>query len=224
MDIQQAIRERHSVRQYTDRKIEPETAAALQGEIAACNAESGLKIQLVTDEPRAFESFLAHYGKFRCVSSYIALIGKKGDGLDEKAGYYGERLVLYAQTLGLNTCWVALTFSKSTTKAHCEIGKDEKLVCVIAIGYGATQGMPHKSKPMESFYRAEGPLPSWFGEGLEAAVLAPTATNQQKFLFSLSGGKVKAEATGGAYSQLDLGIVSYHFEIGAGKENFQWLK
>jgi hypothetical protein len=37
------------------------------------------------------------------------LIRKKSDDLDEKVGYWGEQLVLLAQTLGLNTCWVGLS-------------------------------------------------------------------------------------------------------------------
>ncbi|MEI3552822.1 MAG: nitroreductase family protein [Acutalibacteraceae bacterium] len=43
----------------------------------ACNQESGLHIQLVTNEPKAFDSFMAHYGKFKGVTNYLALIGKK---------------------------------------------------------------------------------------------------------------------------------------------------
>ena len=222
MNLKQAIRERHSVRRYTDRKIERETVAALRAEIDACNVEGGLHIQLVTDEPKAFDSFLAHYGKFSDVSNYIALVGRKSGSLDERAGYYGERIVLLAQTLGLITCWVAATFGKGAAKKNCTIGRAEKLICVIALGYGETQGVQHKSKPMENLYKAEGKLPGWFRAGMETALLAPTAVNQQKFLFTLSGDTVKAESTGGPYSKVDLGIVKCHFEIGAGKENFKW--
>jgi len=57
---------------------------------------------------------------------------------------------------------------------------------------------------------------------VEAALLAPTAVNQQKFRFTLSDRTVKAEATGGFSSRVDLGIVKYHFERGAGTEHFRW--
>jgi hypothetical protein len=57
--------------------------------------------------------------KFTGVQNYIALIGKKSSSLEEQAGYYGEQLVLTAQQLGLNTCWVAMTVSKGTVKKHC---------------------------------------------------------------------------------------------------------
>lgn len=220
MTIQEAMKARHSVRSYLDKPIEKEKIAVLEMEIAACNQESGLHIQLVTEEPKAFDSFMAHYGKFSGVKNYIAMIGPKGDDLDEKLGYYGERLVLLAQTLGLNTCWVALTFSKG--KVPAKIEKGEKMVCVIPVGYGVTQGVAHKSKPMDSLCDVQGEKPEWFKNGMEAAILAPTATNQQKFLFSLENGRVNAKATEGFYSKVDLGIVKYHFEIGAGKDSFAW--
>ncbi len=222
MEIRQAMQARHSVRRYTGKKIENKTVVALQAEIDACNAEGGVHMQLITEEPKAFGNFLVHYGLFRQVTNYIALIGKDGKDLEEKLGYYGERVVLFAQTLGLNTCWVAATFGKGAAKKSCQIGEGEKLVCVIALGYGEAQGTPHKSKPMQSLCATGGNVPDWFQAGMEAALLAPTAVNQQKFLFTLSGDTIKAESTGGRYAKVDLGIVKYHFEVGAGKEHFRW--
>lgn len=220
MELMEAICRRHSVRQYTDRPIPAEILAELQEETAACNREGGLQIQLVTDEPEAFQGILAHYGSFRGVRNYWALIGPKGPGLDEKLGWYGERLVLRAAQLGLDTCWVALTFRKG--KCRCAVAPGEKLACVIALGYGVTHGGPHKSKPVEAVCRVNGEMPGWFRSGVEAALLAPTATNQQKFLLILDGSAVQAKATGGFYSKVDLGIVKYHFKIGAGTDHFTW--
>ena len=220
MELLEAIRCRHSVRQYTDRPLLREIIQELETEIAACNAESGLHIRLVTDEPDAFQGVLAHYGKFSGVRNYLALIGPKGPELDEKLGYYGARLTLKAVQLGLDTCWVALTFRKG--KCRCAAAPGEKLVCVITLGYGVNRGVPHKSKALEQVCRAEGPMPDWFRAGAEAALLAPTAVNQQKFLLTLEGNTVKAEAGKGFYSGVDLGIVKYHFEIGAGEEHFNW--
>ena len=220
MELLEAVRRRHSVRQYTDRPIPEAVRRELEAEAEACNTEGGLRIQLVFDEKEAFQGVLAHYGKFRGVQNYIALIGPKGPDLDEKLGYYGERLVLRAAQLGLDTCWVALTFRRG--KCRCAAAPGEKLVCVIALGYGVTHGVPHKSRPLEALCRTAGEMPVWFRSGMEAALLAPTATNQQKFLLTLDGRQVKAEATGGFYSKVDLGIVKYHFEVGAGTENFTW--
>jgi len=220
MNLTEAMKERHSVRQYKNKPLDAETISALQTEIDLCNTESGLHIQLVTNEPKAFDGFMAHYGKFSGVTNYIAMIGKKGADLEETCGYYGERLVLKAQQMGLNTCWVAMTYSK--IKTAFTIGSGEKLCVVISLGYGETQGIPHKSKSVSEVTKVSGPLPDWFKAGIEAALLAPTAVNQQKFTFTLRGNHVSAKAGMGFYTKIDLGIVKYHFEIGAGTEHFIW--
>ena len=220
MELYQAMEKRHSVRQYDERPIESEIIDAIKAEIDECNKESGLHIQLIVGEERAFDSFMAHYGKFSGVKNYIALIGKKGKELDELCGYYGERLVLKAQQLGLNTCWVAMSYKK--IPGVFEVGKGEKLTVVISLGYGKTQGAAHKSKPAQKVSNLSGDKPEWFRSGVRAALLAPTAMNQQKFTLTYSGGKVTAKAGTGFYTKLDLGIVKYHFELGAGKDNFEW--
>lgn len=223
MTLLEAMEARHSVRRYLSKPLSQDSIATLQREIARCNRERHLHMQLVTDAPEVFESRLAHYGKFENVQHFIALIGEKSADLDERIGYYGERLALLAQTLGLNTCWVALTFAKGASKDRCIIAKNEKLVCVLALGYGATSGSPHKSKPLSAICKDNDELPDWYRRGLHYALLAPTAMNQQKFLFSRQGDRVAVKATGGFYSKVDLGIVKYHFELGAGIEHFRWL-
>ena len=220
MDLLQAMNERHSVRSYTKQPIEGKTKENLLNFIKQCSEESGLHLQLVLDEPNAFDGFMAHYGKFSGVRNYIVLAGKRSADLEEKCGYYGEKIVLFAQMLGLNTCWVALTYRKG--KAEMQLGKGEKLCLVIAIGYGMTKGVPHKSKARESVMNVQGTPPDWFIKGIDAALLAPTAMNQQKFAFSLHDNVVTAKAGIGFYSKIDLGIAKYHFELGAGNENFKW--
>lgn len=211
MDILEIMKARHSVRQYSGKKIEGGIRKILTELVNECNRESGLNIQLIFDEPKCFDGVMAHYGKFSGVENYIALVGKKGPGLDEKAGYYGEKLVLKAQELGLNTCWVAMTHGKSIA----EIMKDEKLACIIALGYGTTQGVAHKNKPVEQLCNCASGMPDWFSKGMEAALLAPTAMNQQKFYITLENGTASAKAGKGFYTKMDLGIVKYHFEAAA---------
>lgn len=154
MELLESIEKRHSVRSYEDREIDPATRDELSAFIQQCNQESGLHMQLVLNEPKAFGSFMAHYGTFSGVKNYIAVIGKKSASLEEQCGYYGEKVVLKAQQLGLNTCW--------------------------------------------------------------------TAMNQQKFTFILEENTVSLKAGIGFYTKVDLGIVKYHFEIGAGENNFHW--
>ena len=219
MDIKEAIKERHSVRQFKDLPVKSEDKEKLEALIKDCNAESGLNIQLVTDDPECFDTFLAHYGKFKNAKNYIAMVGSKSlEKLDEKCGYYGQKIVLEAQALGLNTCWVAGTYYKGKCKANKNAG--EKIVCVIALGYGENQGLAHKSKPLSKLCtvpEADLPdAPAWFREGLEAAILAPTALNQQMFFVSLEGDEAAVTTKGGMMTQLDLGIVKYNFEAASG--------
>lgn len=220
MTAYEAMEARHSVRSYLPRPIEETALQALLAEVELCNRRGGLHIQLVTEAPEAFQGFLATYGMLKGVRNYFVLAGTDSPDLEERAGYWGEHLVLTAQALGLNTCWVGGTYSKK--KIRAELNDGEKLVCVIAVGYGADQGRPHKNKPLNSLCRTEGDVPLWFQKGMDAVLLAPTAINQQKFLFTLQGDSVRAEARPGPYSRVDLGIVKYHFEAGAGEENFNW--
>lgn len=211
MDIMEIMEQRHSVRQYTSKKIEPEKREIINGLIQKINEESGLHMQVFYDEENCFQSKMAHYGKFENATDYIAIVGKKKD--EEKAGYYGEQLVLKCQELGIHSCWVALTHGK----CHAQIEKGEKLLILIAMGYGANQGVPHKSKPVEALSKADT-QPDWFLRGMKAVCLAPTAMNQQKFLFELKEGTVTAKALKGFYTRIDLGIAKYHFEAASGHE------
>lgn len=218
MTIIEAIKSRHSVRRYTEQKIEGDVLAALKAEVENCNAESGLNIRFVVDDPHTFNGLIAKVN-FSGAKNFFVLAGKQSEDLEEKAGYFGQRLVLKAQQLGLNSCWGA---SFSAKKYAANLSEDEQIVIIIAVGYGETQGVQHKSKPLESLCKVDGNMPEWFRAGMESAMLAPTARNQQKFLFTLWGDTVNATNLGGAFSKVDLGIVKYHFEVGAGSKNFKW--
>ena len=228
MTIQEAIEARHSVRAYKDQPLSGEIVKVLEDEIVKLNNEGQLHIQLICNEPKAFQGTMAKYGKFRNANNYIVMAGKKAEDLDERIGYYGEHLVLLTQTLGLNTCWVGLSYSK--VPGTYVLDEDEKIACYIAIGYGETQGVGHKIKTVEQVSNASDITPSWFKKGVEAALLAPTAVNQQKFSFEyvgMSNNHHQVRAKKGfsmiGYTQMDLGIAKYHFEIGAGKDKFEWV-
>lgn len=219
----EAIQARHSVRKYLDKPIERAKIKCIQEAVEETNAASGLNVQLVVDEPKAFSSGMWKYGQFSGVKYYFVMAGPKGREAGEKIGWYGERLVLLAQTLGLNTCWVGLTYKK--IPGTFTLREGDIVHCVISLGYGTMPGVQHPLKPLVNFYESEGVPPAWFKAGMEAALLAPTAINQQKFKFILHPGNVveaRALFSMAGYTDVDLGIVKYHFEVGAGKENFTW--
>ena len=93
MDILEIMKERHSVRQYKNQAIEPSKREEISSLIMM-----SMRREDFFDEPKCFDSFMAHYGKFENVKNYIAIVGNKND--QEKAGYYGEKIVLKCPELG----------------------------------------------------------------------------------------------------------------------------
>lgn len=216
MDILQAIQARHSVRAYTEQKIDADVRIMLDAFVMECNTESGLNIRVVYDNPDGFDSRLAHYGNFRNVNNFIVVKGADCSDFDEKCGYFGEKIVIRAQQLGLNTCWVAMTFNKRVVKKMIPDG--EKLCMVIALGYGQDQGKERKSKSVDQVTATKGKMPDWFKAGVEAALLAPTAMNQQKFVIGIIDGEPALRVAGrGFCTKVDLGIAKYHFEAASGR-------
>lgn len=210
METIDLMKRRHSVRQYLNKTIEKDKREILNNTANFINQKTGLNIKIFYDEPSVYKSILAHYGKFKNVNNYIVLAGNKKS--EEALGYYGEVLVLTAQELGLNTCWTALTYNKNNININ--LGDDEKIHCVIALGYGETPGLHRKSKTAEQVLKLTGEKPPYLDQAVEACLLAPTAMNQQKFKIICNNGDVTIKKSGiGFYTNMDLGIVKCHFEM-----------
>ena len=211
----EAIIARHSVRNYKADRIEADKAALIKERIRELNMEGDLHLQFIEDAGNTYNKLLNRAMGLGSAPSVIACVGRDTDDLDRRIGYYGEKLVLYAQKLGLNTCWAG-TFNRKNIAA--EVSEGERLVISIAIGYGKEQGKPHRSKTSAQVSEAYGERPDWFDKGIEMALLAPTAVNQQKFVIRLNRDEtVEFIDKGGIYSQVDIGIVRCHFEIGSGR-------
>ena len=218
MDI---IRARHSVRSYRDEPVDGGTMAALLMVVDECVRQSGLDIQIVPDNPEVFQ-LVARVGFVRGATTHIAFV-TDGRAQDEAVGYWGQRLVLKAQALGLNTCWVAFIARK---KSHAHVPAGKTLRIGIAAGYGQTQGSPRKTKSIAELSTVEcAETPAWFALAMEAAQLAPTAMNNQHFHITLraDGRTVSAQATKrGSWDAVDLGIVKRNFEEAANEAGADW--
>lgn len=220
MTLEEAMRARHTVRRYTDRKLPEDVLARLNERIQKNNQDYGLTMNLVTENTEAFGSALKLF-LAKGVRNYVVLAGRDRPGLDEAVGYCGADIMLFAQTLGLNSWWVGGTYSRKGVGRNAA-PEAEKILGLIALGYGAVQGVPHRSKKPGEVAAYEGPAPEWFARGVEALLLAPTALNRQAFTVRGEGRRVSLTCDNGAFSGVDLGIGKYHFEIGAGRENFDW--
>lgn len=227
MTLLQAIQTRHSVRHYISKPLTPDIVQALQAKIDQCNREGKLHIQLVLNETKGFNGIMA-YGSFSGVENYLVMAGEKAPDLDQRIGYYGEQIVLLAQQLGLGTCWAGISYRK-VPKAY-QLNQREKIACMISIGYPDDPGRNMRKKTIQELSNADVHSPEWFVKGIEAVRQAPSAVNQQKYRFEYlppqQDNIARVRAHKGfsmiGYTKMDLGIAMLHFEIGAGKENFQW--
>lgn len=219
MDLKEAMEQRHMVRRYTDRPIPAELVRQLNDRTEKMNELYGTAITLRTGDARAFNALIKLI-LAKGVRNYFIMAGKDTPDLDERLGYCGAELMLYAQTLGLNTWWVGGTFNR---KLMTEMSSGNRVVGVIAVGYGQNQGVPHKSKTAEQVSRYDGDAPEWFRQGINGALLAPTALAKQAFVITGTGEKVSIKCDNGIFTGVDTGLVKYHFELGAGKHNFEWV-
>lgn len=203
------------------RPIPTDIVESLNARITENNKKYNLHLALVVGNSDGIGS-MAKLLLSKTVNNYIVLAGVDAPNLDEKLGYCGADLILYAQTLGLNTWWVGGMFNGKGALKNLN-NKNVRVNGVIAIGYGKTQGVPHRSKTAAEISRYNGKTPQWFVDGVDALLYAPTALNKQPYVVSGDGNKVSISAGNGHFSGIDLGIGKYHFEVGAGKENFEWI-
>ena len=152
MTIKEAVKERHMVRQYTDKTIPADIVKLINARIAENNKKYNLHLTLVVDNSDGIGT-MAKLLLSKTVNNYIVLAGTDTPRLDEKLGYCGADLILYAQTLGLNTWWVGGMFNGRGALKNLS-NKKVRVNGVIAVGYGQTQGIPHKSKTAAEIGRA----------------------------------------------------------------------
>lgn len=214
------IEKRHTVRKYLDKPLDMDLIGLLNNRIKQNNELYDLTFKLVTNNADGLSS-LARLMSNNSVQNYIILAGKDNSDLDKKIGYCGADLILYAQSLGLNTWWCGGMFNGKNALKHLD-NKAVRVNGVIAIGYGKTQGVPHKSKTADQVSHFKGDAPGWFKSGIKALLLAPSALNRQPYIVNGEGNKVSLKVKNGTFSQVDLGIGKYFFELGAGKSNFEW--
>lgn len=221
----ETIRGRHSVREYDGKPLSRTEFDALGAVVEECARESGLDIQLVGDNPEVF-NVIARFGLIRGCRTHVAFVvddGKaRGVAADEAIGYWGQKIVLAAQDMGLNTCWCALC---SRTKSRAVVAPGKKIRLIIAVGHGKTQGFSRKTKSVEALSFVEcAKAPAWFAAAMEAAQLAPTAMNNQNFKITLlSDGKtVRIDASQSGLNVIDEGIVRCNFEIAANEAGADW--
>ena len=225
----EAVQKRISCRSFEDRMIDPDILQKLKECIGQLNEESGLHFQLFSSDSKGRPAIKMAAVMFSGpVYTFAALVGGEDPLSAEKVGYYGHRFVLYAEQLGLGTCWVAGTYDKKSITV--DVPEGERIWDVIPMGY-ATEKIPLKQKTIRKMIRRSDRkpeqflesdteyenAPDWIKKGIEAVLLGPSAVNQQPVNIIYRDGKVSAKIwkKGNGLEHNDLGIAKKQFEVGA---------
>jgi nitroreductase len=200
--ILEIIRQRYSCRTYRADPLEENLRKLL-----SCAAESAIEGPLGTQsrfelvaasegDPQALRS-LGTYGFIKGATGYIVGAVMEGANFLEDFGYLLESIVLYATDLGLGTCWLGGTFTKSSFANKISVRKNELVPGVISVGYIAKKPRriesllkrkKHTDRRLpwdELFYENnfQRPLPPENSDGfisvLKMVRLAPSASNRQ---------------------------------------------
>jgi nitroreductase len=231
-----AINARRSRRAYDKSKtIGAEVKNRLQEVCSGFRPYSAVRVEFICEPPDdVFANALGFYSNIKGAPAFLAFIGDMSDpNVQEKMGYAGEAAVLEATSLGLGTCWVALTYNAKAVKSLVKLGQNEKLICVSPVGYTTKTrsfedtvysgfGANHERKPLAALVHglAESGWPDWAKAAVAAARLAPSAMNRQPWIFHIAKDSITvAVKTRGmefnVAKRLDCGIAMLHIELGA---------
>lgn len=228
-----AMMKRYSCRAFQKELLAPEIRAQLSGKIEELNRESGLHFQLFCSDDISKPAALLSDSMFSgdCYA-FAALVGPEQIEASEPLGYYGEALVIFAEQLGLGTCWVASTYDPDSISV--EIPAGEKLWIIIPLGKAAEQPPRQKEirakirsrdRALDSFVESDVPflaVPSWIQKGADAILAGPSAVNQQPVNLVWKDGvlTMKLIREGHHLHYCDMGIAKKQFEISAAASYF----
>lgn len=138
------VEQRFSCRTYQDRPIEPATRAQLEQFLSSPDSgpfATPLRFKLIAARPEDESALrgLGTYGFIRGATGFIAGAVREAPGNLEDFGYRTESLILFATALGLGTCWLGGTFTRSRFSAAIELREGELLPAVVATGYVSDQ-------------------------------------------------------------------------------------
>lgn len=201
MDPRELIDRRYSCRTYLERPISPadrETLAAYMATRTAGPLGSALRFGLIAAAPDDASALrrLGTYGFIKGATGYIVGAVRKGPGDLEDFGYVLEKVVLQATALGLATCWLGGTFTRSSfTSRFGGVGRDETMPAVVSTGYPGDDGGVARIRereegtrrfpPGELFFDTEWGVPlageraGGYADALAAVRMGPSATNRQ---------------------------------------------
>lgn len=197
--VAQTVRQRYSCRAYAPTPLSETERRGMAELLAAASGPSGtpLRFRLQAAEPGDASALrgLGTYGFIRGATAYVIGVAGPGPYALEDFGHALERITLGATALGLGSCWLGGSFSRSRFARAIEVRPEETLPAVLALGHpasGAEAGWMRKAVAgnarlpwNELFFDGDFGTPlakdraGAFEAPLEALRLAPSASNKQ---------------------------------------------
>lgn len=254
--ITEIINKRLSVRTYLAQPLSPETKEMMRGFFSNQRGPFGgnVRFNLIESDlaRKGSNAKLGTYGVIRGASNYIVAVVEKADRDLEDFGYSLEKVILYATSLGLGTCWLGGTFKKSEFGKAIVQKDHEILPCITPIGYPSsrrslidsamrfTAGSKNRKEWEDLFFSSNFSHRLSVSEAgkyvtpLEMLRLAPSASNKQpwrivkdinKIHFYLQHTKGYAKFLAYDLQRVDMGIAMCHFELTAKESGIggKWL-
>ncbi len=236
-NIEKLVRERRSVRTYDERKLTSDHLEQLRSFMSENDNPWNIPVKFMLMDAKEH--------RLTCpvvVGTDLYVGGKicKVPYAEEAFGYSFEKLVLFAQSLGIGTVWLGGTMDRGAFERTMNLGADEMMPCASALGYPA-QKMSVRESVMRKAIRADSRIPfeELFFDGsfdtpltqekagkltfpLEMVRLAPSAVNRQPWRVVVTDNAVhfylrRGKFSAGAFDmqKIDLGIALCHFALAA---------
>lgn len=236
MTIIETIQKRRSVRTYSGEPLSDEHIAQIKRFISQTQAPFGVKvrIELIRINSGGESIKLGTYGWVKGASEYLALIYEEAPFAETAAAYWFEQVVLFCTSLGLGTCWLGGSFSRSDFKKQIDLKFNEKLKIVSPVGYqgdkkrwllegvivNAEKNHATRKPFGELFFNRDFDHPlaesqaGIFAKPLEMVRLAPSANNKQEWRVVLENDILHFyKAPYIMFDSIDIGIALCHFEL-----------
>ncbi len=134
------IQDRFSCRTYTEQPIASDKQQQLKGYLSQLETGplgTSLRFELIAASAQDSQALrgLGTYGYIRNPSGFLIGTMCPGKKNLEDFGYRLEQAILYATDLGLGTCWLGGTFTKSSFARRISASRDERIPAVVSLGY-----------------------------------------------------------------------------------------
>jgi len=241
--VEKTVKARSSVRTYEDRALSSETKEKINAYIGTLSNPFSVDVSfcLLQSDAAAKGEKLGTYGVIKGAKDFIGATVVDGELALEGLGYSFEKLILYAASLGLGTCWLGGTFKRSEFAKAIAVKDNELFPAISPIGYPfgkkrLVESLVRKIAKAdmrkdwsEIFFNNDFSSPLTASDAgefaflLEMLRLAPSAVNKQPWRIVKASNayhfyKTKAPENSRAsldIQRVDIGIAACHFHLAA---------